>query len=345
MAENECKRPDTYAKAGVDLDREDRAIKGIRGWVSKTFGIRDGMVGEVMCDIGSFANLIDLGDRALAFCIDGVGSKVLVAQALEKYDTIGIDCVAMNVNDLICTGAEPISMVDYLALENTDDDLCAQISKGLDEGARQANISIVGGETASLPNVITGLDGRGFDIAAAAIGLVDKGKIITGERVRTDDIVLGFKSSGIHSNGLSLARKVLPKSMWMSILKPTRIYVREVLDMTRGYDIRGLANITGGGFLNMYRMGGDGYVFDNLFGPQMVFKRIRQMGDIGWEEMYRTFNMGVGFAAVASPDEAERIVDDNGKKWGIQRIGYVSEEPNMKIITGDDEIILERKLY
>ena len=234
-------RPNTYAKAGVDFKKEDRAVRGIQTWVRKTFPFRDGKIGAVLCDVGSFANLIDFGDYALAFCTDGVGSKVLVAQELEKYDTVGIDCVAMNVNDVICVGAEPVSMVDYLALQRTNEELTKELSKGLYEGAKQSGIAIVGGETASLPDIICGIEGRGFDLAAAVIGVVRKDRIITGERIAAGDAVLGFRSSGIHSNGLSLARKVLPRNMWMNLLTPTRIYVKEVMELMAAYEIHGMA--------------------------------------------------------------------------------------------------------
>ena len=286
-------KPSRYAKAGVDFRREDRAVKCIQAWVRKTFSLREGKVGAVLEDVGSFANLIDMGDFALAFCADGVGSKVLVAQELEKYDTIGIDCVAMNVNDAICVGAEPISMVDYLAMEQTNDEIAREISKGLYEGARMADIAIVGGETASLPDVITGIGGRGFDLAAAVIGVVRKDRIITGEKIRVGDHVIGFRSSGIHSNGLSLARKVIPRNMWMNLLTPTRIYVKEVLELIGKYDVHGMANITGGGFLNLCRLTNHGFLLDNMPEPQMIFKRIQELGKIPDEEMYMTFNLSL----------------------------------------------------
>jgi len=345
MTEKDKKTPDTYAKAGVDLKKEDRAIKGIRGWVTKTFSLRNGRRGEVMADIGSFANLIDIGDMALAFCIDGVGSKVLVAQELDKYDTVGIDCVAMNVNDVICVGAEPVSMVDYLALQKTDDSITRDISKGLYEGARMADISIIGGETASLPDVITGIDGKGFDIAAAVIGIVDKEKIITGKEIRPGDAVLGFKSSGIHSNGLTLARNVLPRTMWMSLLTPTRIYVKEVLKLIADYDVRGLANITGGGFLNIFRMCDHGYRIDNPPEPQMTFKKIQELGKISDEEMHQTFNMGLGFVVVMPEEDAEKAIAEHGSQWQMTRIGTVTEEPGITLVRKGVEIKLQRKLY
>jgi len=229
-------KPSTYARAGVDIRRENQTIKGIVGWANKTFKFREGKVGAALGDIGTFANMIDLGDnRALVVCSDGVGSKVIVAQELEKYDNIGIDVVAMNVNDAICVGAEPISMVDYLAMQESNPDMAQEIAKGMYEGARQAGIAIVGGETACLPDMITGIKKRGFDLAAAVVGIVDKDKIITGDKITPGDKVVGFQSNGIHSNGLTLARKVLPVTMWSKLLEPTRIYVKEVLTLLKEY--------------------------------------------------------------------------------------------------------------
>jgi phosphoribosylformylglycinamidine cyclo-ligase len=338
-------RPDTYAKAGVDFRKEDRAVRGIQAWVRKTFAFRDGKMGAVMEDVGAFANLIDMGDFALAFCTDGVGSKVIIASELEKYDTVGIDCVAMNVNDAICLGAEPISMVDYLALQRTNDEMAKEISKGLYEGAKQAGIAIVGGETASLPDIITGIDGRGFDLAAAVIGIVKKDRIITGEKIVPGDVVLGFKSSGIHSNGLTLARKVIPRNMWMNLLTPTRIYVKEVMELVGKYDIHGMANITGGGFLNLCRLTNHGFVLDGMPEPHMIFKKIQELGKISDEEMYRTFNMGVGYCAVVSEADGRDIVEKYGEKFELTKVGSVVKEPGVTLNRKGVEIRLERVMY
>jgi phosphoribosylformylglycinamidine cyclo-ligase len=338
-------RPDTYAKAGVDYRKEDRAVRCIQGWVRKTFEFRDGKMGAVMEDVGSFANLIDMGDFALAFCTDGVGSKVLVAQEMEKYDTIGIDCVAMNVNDAICVGAEPISLVDYLAMQRTNEEVTRDISKGLYEGAKQAGIAIVGGETASLPEIITGVGDRGFDLAAAVIGIARKDRIITGAKIAVGDVVLGFKSSGIHSSGLTLARKVLPRNMWLNLLTPTRIYVKEVLELLDKYDVHGLANITGGGFLNLCRLTKHGFVLDGMPEPQMLFKKIQELGKISDEEMYKTFNMGIGMCVIASPKDAEEIVKKYASKFEITRVGSVVQDAGVKVVRNGVEINLERTMY
>ena len=338
--------PDTYAKAGVDIRREDRAIKGIISWVSKTFKFREGKIGAVMRDVGTFANVVDIGEYALAITTDGVGSKVIVAQELDKYDTVGIDLVAMNVNDLICIGAEPISMVDYLAMERTEDRMAKDIAIGIYEGAKQADIAIVGGETASLPDIVHGCrPGAGFDLAGTAVGIVRKDRIITGEKIAVGDVVLAFESSGVHSNGLTLARKVLPKSMWMSLLTPTRIYVKEVLELIGKYDIHGLANITGGGLLNLVRLTKYGFTIDKLPEPQMVFKKIQELGKVSDEEMYKTFNMGVGFCVITGRGDADKILAEYASKFRIKEIGRVVKDSGVRVVKNGKEITLERTMY
>lgn len=330
MAE-EKQKPSSYAKAGVDIRREDLAIKGMIGRLSKTFKFREGKTGSVLRDIGTFANLIDMGEYALALSSDGVGSKVLVAQELDKYDTVGIDCVAMNVNDLICLGAEPIAMVDYLALESVNEETTSQIAAGLFEGAQQAGIAIVGGETATLPEIIKGVDKKGFDLAGSVIGTVKKDAIITGEQVSVGDAVIGFKSNGIHSNGLTLARKVVPKSMWSQLLKPTKIYVKEVLSILGEFRVHGLANITGGGMLNLTRITPHGFLLDNLPEPDMIFKKIQELGCVSDEEMYKTFNMGVGFCLITDEESAQGIVKKHGLDYRLSVIGRVVEDPGVTI--------------
>ena len=182
----------TYSKAGISIEREELAVKFICKWMKKTFKFREGKIGEIILDLGSFANVIDMGDYGLAVCMDGVGSKVLIAQELEKYDTIGIDLVAMNVNDLICVGAEPIAMVDYIATKQIDPRIIREISMGIYEGAKLAGVAVIGGETATLPDIIAGINNRGFDIPGTAIGIVKKDRIIDAEKISAGDSVLGF---------------------------------------------------------------------------------------------------------------------------------------------------------
>ncbi len=329
----------TYSKAGVNIEREDLAIKGIKKILQKTFKFRKGKIGEVMGDIGSFANVIDLGDFALAMCTDGVGSKILIAQELGKYDTVGIDLVAMNVNDLICIGAEPIAMVDYLAVKMVNPDIIKDIALGIYEGAMQAEIAVIGGETATLPEIIIGIGENGFDLVGTGIGVVRKERKITGDRIHAGDVVLGFKSSGIHSNGLTLARKVLPRNMWIDLLTPTRIYVKEVMELIRDYDIHGLAHITGGGVKNLLRLTDLGFCLDNLPKPKMIFGKIQEMGNISDKEMYKTFNMGIGFCVIVDKVSADEIISKHGSEWKISKIGYVTEEPGVRVLKDDEEIV------
>ena len=257
---------------------------------------------------GHYAGLIDIGGgNALALHSDGVGTKILVAEMLNEYRTVGIDCVAMNVNDLVCVGAEPVAMVDYLALEKMDQRLVNDIMVGLERGAREAGIAIVAGETAVMPDVI-----HGFDLSAMSIGLVKRNRIITGEKVEVGDTIIGLPSSGIHSNGLTLARKILFKKGFdrntaKKLLTPTRIYVKQIMKLLKSrIQIHGLAHITGGAFSKLKRIGeraNIGFYLDDLFRPQEIFNQIQEEGDISDREMYRTFNMGTGFLVVCPKNE------------------------------------------
>jgi len=262
---------------------------------------------------GHYAGLIDIGGgNTLALHTDGVGTKVLVAEMLKEYRTVGIDCVAMNVNDLICVGAEPVAMVDYLALERMDRRLVNDVTIGLERGAREAGIAIVAGETAVMPDVI-----HGFDLSAMSIGVVKKSRIITGERVKVGDAVIGLQSSGIHSNGLTLARKILFKKGFdrntaKELLTPTRIYVREIMKLLKSrIQIHGLAHITGGAFSKLKRIGERadvGFHLHSLFRPHEIFKEIQEQGNISDREMYRTFNMGTGFLVIYPKNEANKAL-------------------------------------
>jgi phosphoribosylformylglycinamidine cyclo-ligase len=193
----------TYAQAGVDISLENRSIEAMKSVLTTR---RKGF-GAPLTDIGHYAGLLDMGSFALAMTTDGVGSKVLIANAISKWDTVGIDCIAMNVNDLYAIGAEPIAFVDYLAVEKVDPERAEQIAIGLARGAELSNMTIVGGETASLPEII-----RGFDLAGTAIGVVDKDKVVTGEKIKKGDVLVGVPSSGLHSNGYTLARAIVAQS-------------------------------------------------------------------------------------------------------------------------------------
>ncbi len=338
----------SYTVAGVNTVKEEAALAGLLGWVGKTlaFGAHQSAL-----DFGYFASVLDLGSGVgLALSTDGVGSKLLVAQMLDKYDTIGIDCVAMNVNDVLCVGAEPLCMLDYIAVQEADPDFLAQIGKGLYEGARQANISIPGGEIAQVREMIAGQrEGRGFDLAGACVGLVPMNRILVGQEIRAGDAVIGLRSSGIHSNGLTLAREVffkqaryqpdryigeLGRTIGEELLEPTRIYVREVLQLLRaGLDIKALIHITSDGFLNLARVRAPvGYVLEALPEPQPIFTLLQGIGRVSDEEMFCVYNMGTGFCLVVAAAQADRTLETLGR-LGIEafRLGHAVDDAGRRV--------------
>jgi phosphoribosylformylglycinamidine cyclo-ligase len=324
----------SYSSAGVNTVKEEAALAGLLRWVGKTleFGRHRSAL-----DFGYFATVLDLGNNlGLALSTDGVGTKLLVAEMLDKYDTVGIDCVAMNVNDLLCVGAEPLAMLDYIAVQEADPAMLEAIGKGLYEGARQANISIPGGEIAQVRELIQGIrQGRGFDLAGACVGLVPMDRIIIGQDIRAGDVVIGLRSSGIHSNGLTLARDVFfnraklradqlvpefGRTVGEELLEPTRIYVREVLDLLRaGIAVKAMAHITSDGLLNLLRVQSPvSYVLDALPAPQPVFTLLQRLGGVADEEMFQVYNMGVGFCLVVAATDTDRALD------ALKRLGVES---------------------
>jgi len=325
----------TYADSGVDIRAEERAISAMKRVMT---GRRKG-IGAPITDIGHYAGLIDMGEYALAMTTDGVGSKVLIASAMRKWDTVGIDCMAMNVNDLLAIGAEPLAFVDYLALERVDPEMTAQIAVGLERGAKIANVSIVGGETASLPEII-----RGFDLAGTAIGMIKKEDVITGERIEKGDVVVGLPSSGLHSNGFSLARKIIAESSYTYfdrmpgsektigelLLEPTRIYM-EALAVIQKANVHGMAHITGSGLLKLHRISGFGFEIDDPIEPQPIFRFLQEEGGVAEDEMYRTFNMGMGWVFVLSEDEVDTVLKMTDGK-------LVGEITDSGLLLGDMEL-------
>ncbi len=274
---------------------------------------------------------------------DGVGTKVLVAERLRKYDTIGIDCVAMNVNDVICLGAEPIALVDYLALEKARPKLVREIMTGLRKGAEEAGVAVVSGETAIMSDVV-----NGFDLAATVIGLVKKNRIITGSSIRQGDLIFGVRSSGIHSNGLTLARKLLltPRAEHRTLtelLRPTRIYVRQVMHLLNArIRVHGLAHITGGGYSKLGRLGTQarvGFVLDHMPKPQQIFKQIQIKGRLPAREMYRTFNMGIGFLVICSKDDSSRLRTVAPE---MEQVGHVDSSCRVLVSADGEEIQVEK---
>ena len=326
---------DAYAEAGVDIDLEAMAIRAL----IKNLTYRRTGTGAMLGGVGHFAGLIDFGGLALALTTDGVGTKMLVADIMRDWSTVGIDCIAMNVNDLYVMNMEPVAFVDYIATDNLSIEKMAQIGIGLNEGARQANINIVGGETASLRGLVNGLD-----LAGACLGMQEKGKIITGEKITPGDKIVGVPSTGIHSNGLSLARRVVEKyagydhkltngkTLGEELLTPTRIY-SDVLNVTAKCTVHGMCHVTGGGLLNFKRLSGHGFRFDNPIKPPEIFTWIQETAKISDVEMYRTFNMGMGYAYIVPASAVECVLK---MVKGSQVVGEVVEEPGAWL--GDVEI-------
>ena len=340
----------SYAAAGVDTDKEVVAVQTMTELLRRTYGFRP--QNAPVLGMEFFANVIALGNgMGLALSTDGVGSKVLIAQKLGKYDTIGIDCVATNVNDVICVGAEPIAMLDYLGIQqHPDAKIFSEIAIGLHRGAELAGISIPGGETAQLPDIIRG-EPRGYalDLVGTCVGLVPINEIITGQDLEDGDVLIGLRSSGIHSNGLTLARKVLfdhgrfeidtylpelGRTIGQELLEPTKIYVKEIVALKKAVKVKAFANITSDGFLNLTRLTKDvSYVIDNLPDPQPIFHLIQEEGKIPDEEMYHVYNMGIGFCvAVAASDvtAALQVLSQNGAE--AQVIGHVTSDKTRSVL-------------
>lgn len=330
--------PLTYAAAGVASGAG--LLSGLLQWVRRTEAHRQGRVGEALIPNGYFASVLRLtDDLALAIGTDGVGSKILIAERLGNYRTIGIDCVAMNVNDVLCVGAEPVAMVDYLVMPAPDAELAARIAVGLSEGARQANVTIVGGETAIMPELV-----RGVDLAGTALGFVRRERVIDGGRIQAGDVILGLESSGLHSNGYTLARRILaqagvrytdptpfePGQSWGdALLTPTRIYVKAVLELlAAGVPVHGLAHITGGGLTKLSRLTKKWeFLVDAPLKPPPVFTALQKLGGVETREMYRTFNMGMGFAAIvpeAARDDALRVLNKHCPTRAVGRMAVGS---------------------
>ncbi|MFW6384585.1 MAG: phosphoribosylformylglycinamidine cyclo-ligase [Halodesulfurarchaeum sp.] len=295
----------TYAKAGVDIGESEAATAALVSAIGDTD------------DTTSYAGLIDIGDRYLGLATDGVGTKLLVAEAIEEYTTVGIDCIAMNANDLVAAGLVPVAFVDYLALDEPSESVTAAIGEGLAEGAERAGLALVGGETEVMPEVI-----NGFDLAGAAAGLATEEQLFPGE-AQVGDVLVGFGSNGIHSNGLTLARKAITaqygytdpfppneeKSIGEELLEPTRIY-SYLLEALHEHDVHAAAHVTGGGWTNLGRMGEFHYEVTDPFEAQPIFEFVQDLGDVTDAEMHRTFNMGTGFVVAIDQEDADSLVDE-----------------------------------
>jgi phosphoribosylformylglycinamidine cyclo-ligase len=328
-----------YAEAGVDASEAHGALSGLVRILSE---IDTGKPSRSVLKSGHYAAVLRLDERTgLAFCTDGVGSKIIVAEQTCRYDTVGVDCVAMNVNDVICVGAEPIALVDYIAVEEAQAEMLRDIAVGLRAGAEQAGIEIPGGELAQLPDLIKGHPSpNGFDLCASCIGLVQLDRMITGEAIQIGDAIIGIPSSGVHSNGLTLARSVLSdlkevppelggRSIADELLEPTVIYVRAVLELIASdVEVRGLAHITGDGFLNLTRLHAPvGYRIDSPLPVPPVFTLIADRGSVDEAELWEVFNMGCGFCVVVPPQQADATVELLAKHHtGTSVIGTITDQ-------------------
>ena len=332
---------DAYAAAGVDIGASDRGVDALVG-VLRTIEL--GRPSRSVLPSGHFAAVLQITDElGIALSTDGVGSKLVVAERTGRLDTVGIDCVAMNVNDLVCVGAEPIALLDYLAVEQPDPAALAAIAQGLRVGAMAAGVEIPGGELAVIPELIRGHPSpHGFDLCASCFGTVRLDAMVTGEAIAPGDALVGVPSSGLHSNGYTLARRVLEPlgddtrpaelggaSIADALLKPTVIYVRAVLELlASGASVHGLAHITGGGLTNLPRLSSDvGWSIEAPLPAPPVFGLIQERGDIADDEMWRVFNMGCGFVAVvAQADAADATALLASHHPGAAVIGRVTGE-------------------
>jgi phosphoribosylformylglycinamidine cyclo-ligase len=327
-----------YARAGVDQSVADQSVAAI---VKGLAGIQLPRPSRQLLRSGHFANVIELSKEiGVALSTDGVGTKLVVAEQLERFDTVGIDCIAMNVNDVICVGAEPLAMLDYIGIERADPEICEQIGVGLARGAERAGIEIPGGELAQLGDVI-----KGFDLVGACFGIVSPSKIIAGDAIRAGDPVIGLPSNGLHANGYTLAREALKdvaldidpegrlgRRLGDELLEPTEIYVQAILELLRsGVEVRGLAHITSDGLDNLLRLNDAvSYQIDNELPVLEIFRLIEERGSVSEAEMYRVFNMGCGFCCIVAPEDESPTLEVLRKHYGqAQRIGEaVSVEAN-----------------
>ena len=331
----------TYKKAGVDIDEGDRFVRLISPVVRKTFRP------EVLTDIGSFGALFKLDtvrykDPVLVSGTDGVGTKLKIAFMADKHDTVGIDLVAMCVNDIITLGAEPLFFLDYFATGKLDADKAKDVVKGIADGCSEAGCSLIGGETAEMPGFY---QDKEYDLAGFAVGVVEKSGIVSGERIEAGDAIIGIASSGLHSNGYSLARKIffevahfevdkympeLNASLGKILLAPTRIYVNAVNALKEHADIKGMAHITGGGITgNVPRILRDGLtavIKENSWPVPPVFNVLKALGNVPDSDMKKTFNLGIGYVIVV-PEEVSDLSISNLKHYGFDayHIGFVEK--------------------
>lgn len=338
----------TYQDAGVDVHRGYEAVSKMKEHVKSTF--TDG----VLTDIGSFggsysiAKYMGMEEPVLVSGTDGVGTKLKLAFDLNKHDTIGIDCVAMCVNDILCSGAIPLFFLDYIATGRISPEQVAEIVKGIATGCKESLCALVGGETAEMPGFYK--DGE-YDVAGFAVGIVDKAKMIDGSKMKAGDVIIGLRSSGVHSNGYSLVRKIidtykldlnayceeLGETYGEAFLKPTKLYVKAVMAAKEAAELKGIAHITGGGFIeNVPRMlpeGVDARINLNAIDAPKVYTLLEKLSGLEINELYNTFNMGIGMMIVTEKEDADKVVEALCK---------VGEEATIigEIVEGNKEVIL-----
>ena len=322
----------TYKEAGVNIEEGYRSVKLIKEYAKKTISE------YVLNGLGSFAGMVELPEGykkpVLVSGTDGVGTKLDIACKKRKFDTVGIDCVAMCVNDILCHGAKPLFFLDYIACGKLEAEVSSDLVKGVAEGCIKSQCSLIGGETAEMPGMYKEGD---YDIAGFAVGIVDKDKIINGKDIKSGDKLIGIASSGVHSNGYSLIRKVIKnldedfngKAIWEELLTPTKIYVKPVLSLLEKFNIKGMAHVTGGGFYeNLPRMlskeGLSIVINKNSYDIPEIFKKLMELG-VKEEEMYNTFNMGIGFVLCVEENEVEDVLKELSKQGEKAfEIGYIN---------------------
>jgi len=331
----------TYKKAGVDISEIKKSQRVIGKLIESTHNLQK--MAKMKHGFGHYAGIVEIpGGKLLATHTDGVGTKVIISNMLKRYDTIGIDCIAMNVNDIICIGATPISFVDYIAANKNDQKIFKQIVSGLVKGAKKAAMPIVGGETAIMPDLISG-KGFGFDLAGMVVGILSKKEMVLGNKIKTNDVIIGIQSSGLHSNGYSLARKALLTkysvkdnmkgigNLGNALLRPTEIYVKPVLEALKKCKINGLAHITGGSFTKLLRLKQIGYHLDSMPNTPALMQLIEDTG-VKNEEMYKTFNMGIGFCIISPENQIKNIHKIfNKHKMKSYEIGRISKNKGVFI--------------
>ncbi len=311
----------SYKDAGVDIDAGNLAVEKMKGFVQSTYRP------EVLTDLGSFAGLFELNVQkyrqpVLLSGTDGVGTKLRVAQLLDKHDTVGIDAVAMCANDILAQGAEPLFFLDYIALGKLVPEQVAEIVKGVAEGCKQAGCALIGGETAEMPGFYPDDE---YDIAGFAVGVADKSKVLTGDKVAAGDVLLGLPSTGLHSNGFSLARRVLldgslnvnsyveelGQTVGEAMLTPTRIYVKDILPLLEKVEVKGMCHITGGGLLEnlprVYSKELCAHIDATAWQAPAIFGLIQRLGGVEYMEMHRVFNMGIGYVVIVAPEDVDKV--------------------------------------